>query len=299
MQIRSILSRVLLTLIFAAGALTLPASAQDDAQAYKKAFNTALAVAKKGQAAANSGDASAAIAHFADSYSQLNDVADEASAANDDGISRKAQRYAAKIAYTAGRVAMKSDQNAEAIKHFQAGYEIDETYPKNLLGVAKARQAAGDLDAAMATYAKAIEAGEAQGEYKIATSAREAIRSHYGHVASRKLSAENVSNADAEVAIAAIEKLNEYLDLDADSYYYLSVAAEAKSQYDKSVEYANKALELHNGSRTDKAKIYFVKGRSLMKLGDHTQARAALENATYGEYEAPAQHFINKLGNTR
>ncbi len=59
---------------------------------------------------------------------------------------------------------------------------------------------------------------------------------------------------------------------------------------------ADQALELHRGSRSDKAKIYFVKGESLVGLGDSDGAKEAFQNAAVGTYRASAQHYLETLG---
>ena len=58
---------------------------------------------------------------------------------------------------------------------------------------------------------------------------------------------------------------------------------------------ANKALELHKGSKADKAKIYFVKGEALMYSGDTEGAKVAFANATYGTYRQSAEHYLTTL----
>jgi len=58
------------------------------------------------------------------------------------------------------------------------------------------------------------------------------------------------------------------------------------------------ALEMHRGSKTDKAKIFFVKGEALMNVGDMTGAKAAFTNAAYGTYAASAKHYLDTLGGT-
>ncbi len=154
------------------------------------------------------------------------------------------------------------------------------------------------MDGAIAAWQMAIEKGNAIGNAKgrkTARAAATAIRDNLYFAASSRLGKSSPSRADADAAIAALEASEEYVEPDADYYYYMAVARSVKGEHGQAVALANQGLEIHRGSRTDKAKIYFVKGEALMYSGDTEGAKAAFTNAAYGNYRASAQHYLETL----
>ncbi|NIP53397.1 hypothetical protein GWN42_17115, partial [candidate division KSB1 bacterium] len=83
---------------------------------------------------------------------------------------------------------------------------------------------------------------------------------------------------------------------DSDVYYYLAEIHKVKGEFQQAISMADQALEIHRGSRTDKAKIYYVKGEALMSMGDNSGAKSAFQNAAYGSYKQSAEHYIETLG---
>jgi tetratricopeptide (TPR) repeat protein len=104
------------------------------------------------------------------------------------------------------------------------------------------------------------------------------------------------SSADADQALAHLARLAGLVEPDADVMYYTAEAFKAKGDFAQSVASAEQALELHRGSRTEKAKIYFVMGEALVGLGDTSGAKDAFQNAAVGSYRASAEHYLETLG---
>jgi predicted negative regulator of RcsB-dependent stress response len=148
----------------------------------------------------------------------------------------------------------------------------------------------------MAAFKEAMETNDRT----VARAAESAVRDYYGFLASSALSrnGERANSNDADEALAHIATMQEMVELDADAHYYLAEAHKLKSSLGDCISEADQAIEMSRGSRTDKAKMYYVKGECLMRQGDNSAARAAFENALYGNYKAPAQHFIETLGGT-
>ena len=123
---------------------------------------------------------------------------------------------------------------------------------------------------------------------------------HYIFIASSAVSRNGarVTAADGEEAMKYLQAMLKYVDADADVLYYTAVSQNAKGEYDNAIMSADQALEMHRGSKTDKAKIYFIKGESLLNSGDIAAAKEAFTNAAYGTYAASAKHYIETLGGT-
>lgn len=291
-----------LTLFFMLlGLMATTALAQEsDGQDHKRAFNAALETAKEGQQAQKGGDLATAEQKYAEAYEAFAETAGEAEASEDAQVARKANHIAAQLAYKAGLIATNQENYEEALGHFQNGASYAPTYAKTYLGRASALKKLDRMEDAMAAYAEAVEVGRANGDYETAQKAEQAIRDNYIYLASSTLSGENVSASAADEAIGYIEQMQEYVEADADAYFYLAAAHNTKGNYARAIELADTALEMHTGSKSDAAKIYFIRGEALMKQGNNRDAIASFENASYGEYEASAQHYIDQLsGGTR
>ncbi len=273
-------ARVLLLALLVAGLNATTARAQDD-QAYKKAFNAGLTAYKA--------------KNLTEARSQWVKAADLAKQAGDNDIAKKSNYYVAQLDYKLGLAAYKKDQFDQAIKHFQGGTARYPEYVKNLYGEGLALKKLNRTDDALAKFEETIAAGDKYRDRETASEAKERIREHFYYLASSAVSSQNASKGDADRALAALEGSKKYLEPDADFYYYQAVAYNIKGSYGQAVSVADQALGMHRGSKTDKAKIYFVKGEALMYSGDTAGAKAAFQNAAYGSYAASAKHYLDTL----
>ncbi len=273
-------SRALLLLFLATSLSAATALAQDD-QAYKKAYNAGLAAYKA--------------KNITEARAQWVKAADLARQAGDKDIAKKSNYYVAQLDYKLGLGAYKKDQFEQAIKHFKEGTARYPEYVKNLYGEGLALKKLNRTDEALAKFQETIAAGDKYRDRETAGEAKERIREHFYYLASSAVSKQNASKSDADRALGALTSSKEYLEPDADYYYYTAVAYNIKGDYGQSVSMADQALGLHRGSKTDKAKIYFVKGEALMYAGDTAGAKAAFQNAAYGSYAASARHYLDTL----
>ena len=271
---------IITVLIVLALSLVDSANAQD----YKEDYNTGLEAAK----AKN-------LTVALDSFTK---AADGAKAEGDADIERRARRVIAQIEYNLGRSALSTEKYDEAIAHFDNGITQYPTYAKNFLGKASTLKKKGDLDEAIAVFAQTIAVAMEASDTKTTRQAETAIREQYIFLASSALSrnGNSATRADADEAFGYLEALQSYVNPDSDVYYYLAEIHKIKGEFQDVVAQADLALSAHKGSRTDKAKIYFVKGEALMILGDTAGAKSAFVNAQFGTYKASARHFIETLG---
>ncbi len=266
-------SCALLAAFLIAGVSATPALAQE----YKEAYNAALE-------AANAKNYPVARSKFAE-------AATGAQAAGDTEIAKKSKYIAAQIDYKFGNAALKADNFDQALTHYKNGQAMYPDYVKNRYGEGLALKKLGRMDEALTVWQEVAKSTDR----KTARSASTAIRDHFYFQASSAVSKTNATAADADRAFAALEASKEYLEPDADYYYYTAVAHNIKGNYGACATSANKALEMHKGTRADKAKIYFVKGEALMYSGNTEGAKAAFQNATYGSYKASAEHYLTTL----
>lgn len=143
----------------------------------------------------------------------------------------------------------------------------------------------GNFDAALATFDKAIEIAEKNGDTQVASNAREN--------ASGELVYRGAKQTESQNYATAIEYLNralEYNPESADAHYRLAQAYNDRGSFDQGLQHAQKALELENGGRTAKAKIYFELASAYKGKGDFSQACDAFADAAYGPFKSSAEH---------
>jgi tetratricopeptide (TPR) repeat protein len=200
--------------------------------------------------------------------------------------------------YARGTSDLKAENWAAALEDFNKGIANDPTYAKNYYGKAMALKNQDKWAEALPVYKKAIEVATAEGERQVAQQAQGAIRDQYIFLASSALAGDGgtPTRSGATEALTHLSEGEKHLPApDADVFYYRAEAYKVLGEYDQSVAAADRALELHTGSKTDKAKIYFVKGESLMLAGQNDAAKLAFQEAQFGNFKASAQHYLETL----
>ena len=258
--------------------LTSPTQAQE----YKEAYNAALEAAK-------SKDYSAARAAFTRAASL-------AIQEGDTEIADKSASIAAQIDYISGVDLVKKGQFDAALARFDDGIAINPGYVKNYEGRALALKKLDRIDEAIGAYEDLIAFGEEHGDSQAARKGQDGILSHFNHLASAALGRRaEPSPSDAREALDHLEELQSRVEPNANAYYYLAVAHNSLGDYDQAATFADQALSIHRGSRTDAAKIHLIRGEALMYAGNIAAAKEAFEDARYGDYKSRAEHHLDSL----
>ncbi len=252
------------------------------AQAYKEAFNAAIEAAKaKDYPTAR------------DEFARASELARQE---NDAEIAEKSASNAAKIDYNIGKGLVEQENFAGALERFNNGIELYPSYVKNYEGKALSLKKLERVEEAIQAYEDLIAFGKEHNDTQALRKGESGIRDHFNFLASSALGRRSEPSAsDAREAIANLEELQKRVDADADTYFYLAVAHNALGNYDQAVSLTDQALGIHRGSRTDAAKIHFARGEALMYAGNITAAKESFENARYGNYKSPAEHYIETL----
>lgn len=276
------LSRILMLVVLLTGLNASAAWAQDD-QEYKVAYNEGLEAAQAKD--------------YDKAYTSFTRAATLAKQAGDADVESRARKIMTQIDYARGAADLKAENWAGAIEDFDKGIANSPEYSKNYYGKALALKNSDKWDEALALYKKAIEVAQAEGERTVATNSQKAIRDQYIFMASSALSGDGTpTRAGATQALAHLDELETHVpEADADVFYYRAEAYKVLGEYDQAVAMADQALELHTGSKSDKAKIYFVKGESLMLAGNNDAAKLAFQEAQFGNFKASAQHYLETL----
>lgn len=259
-----------------------------DGQEHREQFNDALEIAREGQSAMEGGDLEAAFSSFDEARQEFLEAAELAAENDDPEVEEMSYQRSAQMAYFAGRMANELERYDDALEQFEAGIEVNPDYTQNYLARAVAYSRLDQQDEAIEAYAEAMETGD----QSVQSEAEDAIRSQFHHRASQLLSQESVSSADANQALEYLEEMQEYVEPNANSYYYMAAANEALGNMTEAVELATTALEMHTGSRSDRARIHLIRGEAQLAAGNADEACQDFEEANVGDFQQRAQHHL-------
>lgn len=139
---------------------------------------------------------------------------------------------------------------------------------------------------------RAISIGNQTGNTRVANLATERIRDEFLATASEALQGDNPSQAQVNTALDALDQMREYVDPNATSMFYRATALAENEQFEQAIQTAQEGLDMHQGSRSDAAKFYYVIGESQIALGNKAAACETFQNAAYGDYQARANHYL-------
>ncbi len=268
-----------LVLLLVALAFTAFSAEQASAQEYKETYNAALEAAKAKD--------------FAGALELFKEAAIGADNAEDSDIARRARYVAAQLENRLGNAAYKAEQYDVALAHYSSGSDLYAEFIKNGYGEGQALIKIGRIDDGLAELVKVV---KAPGDRKTSLAAETAIRQHFYFQASSAVSKSNAISRDADRAITALNQLTQYeLAPDADFHYYMAEAHRIKGDAETSLSSADEALGLHQGTRTDKAKIWYVKAQAHVALRQTDAAKEAFTNAAVGAYKQSAEDWISRL----
>ncbi len=226
-------------------------------------------------------------------YEKLAEAARLAKETDQSSALGKLRDFQQKLPTKWGNEALDAEKYEQALLHFDKGIEWSPNdayvhYGKGLALVNIEDSTTAGLD----RLKKAISVGKETGNTKVAGLATERIRDEFISRASEALSASNPSTAQANAALEALDAMQEYVGPNAKSLFYRARALFEKNQYSDALTTAQKGLEKHQGSRSDKAKYHFIVAESQMQLGNEDTACATFKKATYGDYKARAEHYL-------
>lgn len=193
----------------------------------------------------------------------------------------------------AGSTALKNENYEEALSHYDKLREYtdqDAVVPYNR-GLALVNME-DSTEAGLQSLQTAIEVGNQTGNTRVAGLATERIRDEFVATASEALQGDNPSQSQIDTALNALDQMREYVDPSANSMFYRATALFEAEQSQQAMQTAREGLDMHQGSRSDAAKFYFIIGESQLETGNKAAACETFKNAAYGDYQARANHHL-------
>jgi tetratricopeptide (TPR) repeat protein len=144
-----------------------------------------------------------------------------------------------------------------------------------------------NLDEALAYFDRAIQVGRQTGETDIVGRSIGAARNF--------LLVRGVDQMENNRIRPATQLLRQALDYDQDHaelHYRLAEVYNKQALWANAIEHATRSLQLEQGGRADRAKIYFELGYAYKNQGNDSAACDAFSNAAFGSFRAAAEHAM-------
>lgn len=206
---------------------------------------------------------------------------------------RKIQDLLVKSLKGAASVELSNDNYTAALEHYQQVLQYDKRDPIVHLNRGMAHLSMDSTDAGLQALQQAIRLGNEMGNTRVAGRATERIRSEFLATASQALQGDNPSEQQVNTALEALDRMQEYVEPNADAKFYRAMALYEGGQLEQAIQAAQEGIDMHQGSRSDAAKFYYVIGESQLELGNTAEACQTFGNAAYGDYQARAEHYLN------
>lgn len=206
----------------------------------------------------------------------------------DTRVTQAAQGYVPQLYYQKATMLFKREMFKEADNALNSAIQANSNYaqPYYTKGLV-AKKLSDDINDALRWFDQAIAVADKTNKGQIARQAKNAAHDELLFRGSKLIEAKQYGEA--------IDLLNLATEYDAESsdvYYRLAEAYNKQSKYDSAISNANKALELEQGGKTDKAKIYFEIGFAYQMKGSKAEACSAYTDAAFGSFKGPAEHSM-------
>jgi len=202
----------------------------------------------------------------------------------------KANQLVAQLYNVKGKMVYKQKNLDEAVDYFKKAIAKDSSYSEAyfLIGVVYKKQ---DKDEAFKeVMLKGKKVADKNNDRKVYSKIVKIGKTHYYNKAIKKQKANNMEGAKKNLVTSLL--FDEEFE---NAYYLLSLVNNELKKYDEAITAAEKALELNNGTDTDKAKIYFELGRAYQGKDNKEKACEAYKDAMYGAYTKSSEYQRNEI----
>lgn len=143
------------------------------------------------------------------------------------------------------------------------------------------------LDEALSYFDLAIQIGTQSGETDIVSRSTNAARNFL-----LVRGVDSMENNRTRPATQLLRQALEYDDQSSEVHYRLAEVYNKQTMWSNAIEHANSSLQLEQGGRTDRAKIYFELGYAFKNQGNESAACDAFSNAAFGSFRNAAEHSM-------
>ncbi|KPQ00794.1 MAG: exported TPR repeat domain protein [Bacteroidetes bacterium HLUCCA01] len=184
-----------------------------------------------------------------------------------------------------GNVHMRNEEFDQALSMYDQALSYQPAYAAAIYQKGLVYRQQEDLDNALTYFDQAIEVANQNRDSDIAARATQAARNFL-----LLTGVNQMENSRNRQATELLQRALAYDDSNAEVHYRLSEVYNKQAQWTNAVRHANRSLELEQGGRTDRAKIYFELGYALKNQGNDSAACDAFSNAAFGSFRNAAEH---------
>ena len=206
----------------------------------------------------------------------------------------RAERMLPQVYTAVGTLKFRDKNYGEAIEVYNKALKVDNTYSKAYLGIGLAYAEQENEKSMIENLEKAIELAKAEKDEKTVEVAVQKLSGYFYSLGDLELEDVDPVDKDFTYAIEFYEKALEYDPVSSDANYKLAMIYNQKFDYDKAIEYGNKALE----SETVEVKIAAIQlelGNAYFNIAQYPKACEAYNKAMVGPIEEMAMKRKEKV----
>ena len=203
-------------------------------------------------------------------------------------IKAKSLKYIPQLYNAVGNSEVKAGEFDAAIASFDKAIEYKPDYARAMYGKAMVYKKQKDEANMLATMEKAVEVGTASGDEKTTAAAKKTLRDHYVNAGKLNFKAE-----EYDKAIQNFETSYKYDAEYTDPYYLTCVIHGKQSEFEKAIEYGLKAAEYEEES--GQAKIWYEVGNAYESLVEYDKACEAFSKALVEPYMNSVKHKMDNV----
>jgi tetratricopeptide (TPR) repeat protein len=207
---------------------------------------------------------------------------------NNQPTKEKALKFLPQLLTGIGSRKIKEKDFSSAIQNFDEALKYDSSYSKAYLGKGKCCAEQFREKDMLDNLNKAIELSNALGDTTNSQKARNYIVDFYIKQGNASLAEVDTENADYSLAISSFEKAVSYDPDASDAFLMLAMICNFSSEFDKAIEYGNKALTSEKDP-TKMAAINYELGNAYFNIADYTNACTCYNKVLTGSFAEKAR----------
>lgn len=226
---------------------------------------------------------------YKNAVEKMKETVEVAETYNDEGIKQKAESYIPQFLYAHGNQFYKAKEWDKAIAKYKQTVELDPEYINAYFRLALIYRNMNDNEKMIEYFDQVIENGPSGNS--TVEKAERVLKAHF-----LKNAQQAINTNDFAVAADNLNNALKY-GADEDVYYYLALSYNGMEEWDKAIENALKAVEMSDGSDSEKARFYYELARAYTGKGNTDSACEAYANAAHGKFEEAAKYQIEHVLN--
>ncbi len=204
----------------------------------------------------------------------------------DEEILRRARGNLPALHLNLGNQYYSNGNNEAALEHYEKAIELNPSYINAYYQIGLVYRRKGDLDNALEHFDTSIDLAREAGDQENLERSQRAARNYLVYLATEQIEEDYFNRA-----LDLLNRATGYGE-SVSLHYRFAEVYNNQRRYSDALSSAQRALELEDGGRTDRARIYFEMGLAHKGMENTQAACEAFRNAMVGDFRSPAEHEI-------